>query len=403
MFSGQESLLAWVPKADAIRRLGEQEDETLGARRGVLRCGTAVAFLMVLAGSAWAQIPEVRAVAEAALPDAPAAQLTGSQEPLQQEPPHAQPEPLGSIRGVVVDRDGTVYEGAQVALAVSGGSGTEPVRTATSGSDGRFRFDGVAAGAFKLTVSASGFAAQVVAGKLAAGESYEGKPIVLAMNGTASEVDVTASQNEIAVEQLKQEETQRVLGVMPNFYVTYVPNAPPLTAKQKFQLAWRSSVDPMNFVVVGAIAGFEQASDSFPGYGQGTLGYAKRYGAGYADGGIDNLIGGAILASWWKQDPRYFYKGTGGTRARALYAIANAVMCRGDSGKWQVDYSALVGGLAAGGISNLYYPAGSRAGAGLTFENALVGTGLSAVQNLFQEFLVRRLTPKVPKYGAGNP
>ncbi len=358
---------------------------------------------MVLAGSAWAQIPEVRAVAEAALPDAPAAQLTGSQEPLQQEPPHAQPEPLGSIRGVVVDRDGTVYEGAQVALAVSGGSGTEPVRTATSGSDGRFRFDGVAAGAFKLTVSASGFAAQVVAGKLAAGESYEGKPIVLAMNGTASEVDVTASQNEIAVEQLKQEETQRVLGVMPNFYVTYVPNAPPLTAKQKFQLAWRSSVDPMNFVVVGAIAGFEQASDSFPGYGQGTLGYAKRYGAGYADGGIDNLIGGAILASWWKQDPRYFYKGTGGTRARALYAIANAVMCRGDSGKWQVDYSALVGGLAAGGISNLYYPAGSRAGAGLTFENALVGTGLSAVQNLFQEFLVRRLTPKVPKYGAGNP
>ena len=115
------------------------------------------------------------------------------------------------------------------------------------------------------------------------------------------------------------------------------------------------------------------------------------------------MIRAAILPAWWKQDPRYFYKGTGTTRSRVLYAIATSVVCKGDNGHWQPNYSAIVGGLAAGGISNLYYPASNRNGATLTFENAFVDTGLSAVQNLFQEFVVRKLTPKVPNYGAGKP
>ena len=316
----------------------------------------------------------------------------------------------GSIHGVVVDRDDAVLEGARVALSQAGASaesgveaGATATQTAVSDSNGRFSFAIVPAGPFKLTVTSGGFGTQGLAGTLKPGESYEARPIVLTMNGASSEVRVTATQVEIAEEQLKQEETQKVLGVMPNFYVSYVPNAPPLTARQKFQLAWRSTIDPMNFVVEGAFAGYEQATNSFSGYGQGAQGYGKRFGAGFADGTIDNFIGGAILSSWWKQDPRYFYKGTGTVRSRALYAIANAVMCRGDNGKWQVDYSAIVGGLAAGGISNLYYPAGSRSGVGLTFENSAVGAGFSAVQNLMQEFVVRRLTPKIPHYGAGKP
>jgi hypothetical protein len=115
------------------------------------------------------------------------------------------------------------------------------------------------------------------------------------------------------------------------------------------------------------------------------------------------MIGGAILPSWWKQDPRYFYKGTGTVRSRVLYAIAMSVMCKGDNGRWQVAYSALVGGLAAGGISNLYYPAANRSGAGLTFANFGIGTGGSAIQNLIQEFVIRRLTPHVPNDAAQKP
>jgi hypothetical protein len=237
---------------------------------------------------------------------------------------------------------------------------------------------------------------------LRAGESYEVKAVVLDVTST-TDVRVTASQVEIAQAQLKQEETQRVLGVIPNFYIVYEPNAAPLTTKQKFNLAWKSLVDPVTFLGVGASAGIEQATNSFKGYGQGAEGYGKRFGAGYVDGFTNTMIGGAILASWWKQDPRYFYKGTGTIRSRALYAIAMAVMCKGDNGHWQVTYSGLIGGLAAGGISNLYYPAANRSGVGLTFENFAIGTGEGAIQNLIQEFVIRRLTPHVPKYNSSKP
>jgi hypothetical protein len=104
-----------------------------------------------------------------------------------------------------------------------------------------------------------------------------------------------------------------------------------------------------------------------------------------------------VLPSLLKQDPRYFYRGTGTRRSRLLYALANAVICKGDNGKWQPNYSNMLGGLAAGGISNLYYPAKDRNGARLTFENALIEIGATAGANLVEEFLVPRPTPKSSK------
>ncbi len=156
--------------------------------------------------------------------------------------------------------------------------------------------------------------------------------------------------------------------------------------------------------MTGAVAGVEQAHNTFAGYGQGAPGYAKRFGANYADGFIGMTIGGAILASWFKQDPRYFYKGTGSVMSRALYAIARSVVCKGDNGHWQPAYSAIIGGLAAGGISNLYYPASDRSGVEVISVNAGIGTAEGALQNLIQEFIVRKLTPRVPGYAsAGAP
>jgi len=227
-------------------------------------------------------------------------------------------------------------------------AGGASARTATSDSNGQFQFSGVAAGAFQLAVSSSGFGTQTVSGALQAGESHEVKAVVLAVTST-TDVRVNASQVEIAQEQLRQEEKQRVFGVIPNFYIVYDPHAAPLTSKQKFNLAWKSLVDPVTFLGVGASAGIEQATNEFKGYGQGAQGYGKRFGAGYTDGFTNTMIGGAILASWWKQDPRYFQKGTGTVRSRVLYAIAMSVMCKGDNGHWQVTYAAMAGGLASGG------------------------------------------------------
>jgi hypothetical protein len=276
-------------------------------------------------------------------------------------------------------------------------------RTAISDSEGRFVFGDVPAGPYQLTFSSSGFASQTVSGVLHSGESLEAQTIVLLINTASSEVQVTASRADVEIEQVREEEQQRVLGDIPNFYVTYVKDAPPLTSKQKFNMAWKTSIDPITFLSTGAFAGIEQANNSYSAWGQGTEGYAKRYAAGYADNFIGTMLSSALLPSLLKQDPRYFYKGTGTIRARILYAIANAVICKSDKGRWQPNYSSITAGFASAGISNLYYPAANRNGMSLTLENFSIDKATGAAQNIFQEFVVRKLTPKLPNYNSSKP
>jgi len=306
----------------------------------------------------------------------------------------------GSVSGTILDRTGTAVVGARVRLTRDE---LPPSREVVTDDQGKFFFAHIAPGPFQLTITSEGFAPQTTSGNLNSGENYTAPLIELALATNVTEVRVTFTQVELAQEQLKDQEKQRVLGVIPNYYVSYVANAAPLNTRQKFQLAWKSTVDPFTFGFTAAIAGIEQAQDRFSGYGQGAQGYGKRYGATYADLVTSTYIGGAILPSLLKQDPRYFYKGTGSKKSRALYAIANAVICKGDNGHWQPAYSAILGSLASGGISNLYYPASDRDGVALTFENALIGIGASAGANLLQEFVIRKFTPNLPAYTPGTP
>ncbi|MFI5102047.1 MAG: carboxypeptidase-like regulatory domain-containing protein [Terriglobales bacterium] len=307
----------------------------------------------------------------------------------------------GNISGTVVDQSGAVVAGARVRLTGTG-EDQSPNQEVLSGTDGQFSFASVAPGPFQLTITSAGFATQAFSGTLHSGE-IDTVPIALGVAEALTEVQVGLSQTEVAEEQIEVEEKQRVLGVLPNFYVSYVPNAASLSSTQKFKLALRTVVDPFTFVFVGGAAGVEQAQNHFAEYGQGAQGYRKRFGAGYADMVAGTFIGAALLPALLKQDPRYFYKGSGSKRSRILYAIANSFICKGDNGHWQANYSNILGRLAAGGISNLYYPAQDRNGAGLTFENAAIGIGATAVSNLFQEFLIRKLTPKVLNSAPGKP
>ncbi len=294
---------------------------------------------------------------------------------------------------------GAIVPGARVTLSRE----DPPLRQeAMSDSDGQFSFSAIAPGPFQITITSAGFTTQTSSGMLHSGEDCIVPPVALVVATSVSEVKVSLTPVEMAEAEIKDEEKQRVLGVIPNFYVTYNPAAVPLKPRQKFELAWKATVDPINFGLVGAIAGIQQAANAFSGYGQGAQGYGKRYGAAYADLVTGTFIGSAILPSLLKQDPRYFYKGTGTRRARFLYAVANSVICKGDNGHWQTNYSSLLGSLAAGGISNLYYP-GTDRDATVTFENTLIGIGATAANNLLQEFVIRKLTRNAPSYAAAKP
>ena len=293
----------------------------------------------------------------------------------------------GAISGTVVDKDGAEIPNAAV-LLTEGSLSLQSV----SGGDGSFAFKDVPAGSFNLSVSATGFATQHQSGVLQPGEEEVIPPVQLVV-ATTIEVNVTQTREEIAEDQVHVEETQRIFGVVPNYYVSYLPDAAPLNTRQKFQLSWKFAVNPFFFGISGVAAGVEQANNSFSGYGQGAQGYAKRFGASYADFVSGTFFGNAIFPALLKQDPRYFYKGTGSKKSRFFYAVANAVICKGDNGHWQPNYSSVLGSLAAGGLSNLYYPASSRNGVGLTFENTLIGIGGSAMGAVVEEFFSRKLTP----------
>jgi len=264
-----------------------------------------------------------------------------------------------------------------------------------SDDDGNFSFDQVSPGPLQVAVVAEGFATQTVSCTLRSGENCLFPQITLSLATQITEIHVSPSTKEIAQEQLKDQEKQRVLGIIPNFYVTYVSEAAPLTSKQKFQLALKATTDPVSLASIGVIAGIGQAADRFSGYGQGAQGYAKRYGASYANLASGLFIGGAVLPSLLKQDPRYFYRGTGTKRSRFLYAVSRTVICKGDNQRWQPNYSSILGDLAAGGISNLYIPEQDRHGARLTFENAGISIATTAALNVLQEFVLHKITSKM--------
>lgn len=315
-------------------------------------------------------------------------------------PATSQQAQSSSIAGTVSDTNGAVVPGAKVTLADPNGA---TLQTAVADNWGRFTFSGVPAGTFTITVNSPGLAT-FKSGAIAvtAGQNVELPQTVLRVGKTHADVQVVATLNEVAQAQVQAQEKQRVLGIVPNFYSSYIWNAAPMTPKQKFGLALRSSIDPVTFVVAAGTAGVEQWHNTFPGYGTGAEGYFKRFGAAYADYTIYTMIADAALPSLFKQDPRYFYMGSGSTKSRALYAMSRTFVTRADDGHSQVNWSHLLGAFATAGISNVYHAPQDRT-ASLTLRNAGIIIGGSVATNLIREFLLRKLTPKVPDYAQGKP
>jgi len=298
---------------------------------------------------------------------------------------------LGAVNGRVVDESGAAIAGARVTLTSDGAAFS--VET-LSDADGQFSFAGVPVAAFRIDVSADGFASRTLTGTAAAGASTSLPPIRLTLSAGSVGVDVTATRVEVAEQQVRAQEKQRLLGVFPNFRVSYVPDAEPLNARQKFHLTWKSVADPVRFVSVGVGAGIQYARNDFSEFGDGWEGYAKRYAALYGTILTASMISNVALPIVFQQDPRYFYKGTGSTSSRVGYALSRAVVRRGDNGKPQPDYSRILGSLSAGAISNFYYPPEHRRDAQLMLTNTAIAIGGAALGNVAQEFLFSRVTTR---------
>jgi len=306
-------------------------------------------------------------------------------------------EATASISGVVRDVSGAIVAGAQVILSDANGSTRS---TVMSGANGEFSFSQLPPGSYRVMVKAEKLqpfqSAEIV---LTPQQAYELPPILLRVASANTRLIVRPVE-EVAAEQVKAEEKQRVLGIVPNFYTSFIHDAAPLTTKQKYSLVTRATFDPISFVNTGIIAGIEHARKRFPEFGQGAQGYAKRYAAALGGELSRHYLSYAVFPSLFHQDPRYFYQGSGSTGSRIVHALSFVVILRGDNGHPTPSYSFFLGSLGSALLSNVYYPRADR-GAGLVFTNFGVGVAARAGGALIREFLLKQITRNVP--GNGKP
>jgi len=332
-----------------------------------------------------------RGTNDISLPDAPLPH-PDPQNPAPQSPPA---EGSASVEGTVLDASGATISGANVRL--SHGDGSQP-HTMMSEANGEFSFAKLPAGSYLVTVNAKGFApfsSPVFA--VAVLQAYEVPDVSLSVASASIEVVVRPTEL-IAAEQIRAEEKQRLLGVIPNFYTSYIYDAAPLTAKQKFSLAVRGTFDPVAMLGVSITAGIEQATNAYAGYGQGAAGYSKRFAARFIDGRSSDLLTHAVFPALLHQDPRYYYQGSGSVKSRVAHAVTSAFLTRSDTGRTVFNSSYFLGDLSAGALSNLYYPKANR-GANLVFTNTAVGLAGRIGTNLIREFLSKRLSTNVSGNG----
>ncbi len=199
------------------------------------------------------------------------------------------------------------------------------------------------------------------------------------------------------------------MGVMATFNTTTNRDAFPLSSRQKYQLFFKSATDPWPFLLAAISSGIDQAENSFPEYGQGLQGYAKRFGASYTDYFTGNLLGNAVLAALLREDPRYYQKGTGSFISRAGWAATSSVWCKRDRGSWGPNYANVMGNLMGAAVSNLYYPESDRTASG-TIERGLSVTAEAIVGSEIIEFwpdiarhYQRKQAAKLARQAAAQP
>ena len=183
----------------------------------------------------------------------------------------------------------------------------------------------------------------------------------------------------------KQEQSQRMLGVIPQFGTTSRHNAPPLTPQGKLRLFAKSAFDPVELSVVGFQAGVSQAEGQFPEFGQGAAGYGKRYGATLADEVSSGFFANYFYSVLLKEDPRYFRLGEGTIKHRVGYSLLQELSCRTDKGGRSFAWENVLGAFSAGALSNVYYPPAER-GFGLTISRSAISVGYGSLGALIDEF-----------------
>jgi len=188
----------------------------------------------------------------------------------------------------------------------------------------------------------------------------------------------------------------RVFGVLPNYRTADASQeGTVLTDRQKLTIASKDSFDYPLVMLAGALAGLGQWTDQSPSFGQGLKGYGHRLVTNYADQAMGNLFTEGFFPVLLHEDPRYFRRGIGTKKSRAVYALTRVMLTHTDSGRTSFNFSEWLGNASAVAISNAYYPDNRNFSANGT--KLLMQVGTDAVSQVLKEFwpdIRRKIFPK---------
>jgi hypothetical protein len=332
------------------------------------------------------------------LPEAPQPQIP---PPQQHTGLPLAPSTLCHISGVVSDIQGGLIPGAHV-IAERAGATEAEAQEATANSVGRFRFSDLIPGAYSITISSPGFETyRILNINLKPGDAYEVPEVALPIARTSSDATVTLTEEQIAEAELNDELHQRVLGILPNYYTSYIWDAAPLNMRQKFKLAIRSATDPVFFATTAITAGVQQANNTYPSYGPGPGGYFTRYAAAYGDALVGRAFTSVLFNTIFHEDPRYFVMTNGSVIRRSWHAISSTFTQRGDDKKFHPAYANFLGSASTALLTSTWHP-NTNLGE-VVLNDTIYSLGGQAIRNLAREFLYRHLTRHIPTYAKGKP
>jgi hypothetical protein len=206
--------------------------------------------------------------------------------------------------------------------------------------------------------------------------------------GLAQDILPVSSPDDEAAPVVVPLNEERIAGVMPDYGTVRESHRAiaPMTAREKWNLGWRETIDPYNIASAALTAGESQGGNQTPKYGEGGVNFVRRFGASQADFATQNFFSAGVFANLLHQDPRYFRMGPQSSIVRrVVYCLDRLLIARQDSGRPAFNGSNIFGIILGIAASNAYYPAASRTGSVMT---GRLGTSLmgGAVGNVLSEF-----------------
>lgn len=129
-----------------------------------------------------------------------------------------------------------------------------------------------------------------------------------------------------------------------------------LSAADKMEMALWGQIQPYAFGTQILSAAWEHVNQGDPKFGSDSAGFGERLGAATIRQASQAIFtNGASVA--FRQDPRYYRKGSGSILDRGIYSASRVLVTRTDAGTEAVNYSQLFGYAGASALTMTYYPA----------------------------------------------